>query len=389
MWKPKDEIRFIEDYNNGLKDVELALKYDSTLPKIDHFVRHLRDRGLVLRRGEQDGDTKLKQKILKRVHSVSHPISLVELCDEFNLVPKVAKTLIESMKEEHLLINLEEGKASAAPLAEGGRSVRHIEYLDKTRTFKFGVATDAHLCSRYCRLDNLNTFFDICEREGVTTVFDCGNQLDGEARFNKFDLEVHGMANQVDFWCRNWPKRKGITTYFICGDDHEGWYVQNSGVDIGWYMQTRAEEAFGRTDVKYLGYMEHDFIVETPEGGKTSIRVQHPGGGSAYSLSYKPQKLVEALSGGEKPNILLIGHYHKAGVFFMRNVHIVLGGCFCDQSTFMRKKLLAAHVGGYICTVTQAPDGSVLRFETEFIPFYADHQEKEPWQHRLYDEYPE
>jgi hypothetical protein len=240
---------------------------------------------------------------------------------------------------------------------------------------------DAHLCSKYSRLDYLNTFYDICEQEGVTRVFDCGNMIDGEARFNKTDLLVHGMGNQMKYWAEHWPKREGIITEYVCGDDHEGWYLQREGIDIGWHMQKVAEK-LGRTDLKYLGYMEHDIDLMTPEGGATTIRLQHPGGGSAYATSYQPQKIVESLSGGEKPHILCLGHYHKHGSFLVRNVHTLLTGCFQDQTPFMRKKRLSAHLGGYICDLTQAQDGSVLRWTTTFIPFFSD-DNHEVWQYRM------
>jgi hypothetical protein len=45
-------------------------------------------------------------------------------------------------------------------------------------------------------------------------------------------------------------------------------------------------------------------------------------------------------------------------------------GTCCDQTAFMRKKRIAAHVGGWIVDINQAPDGAVNRFRAEFIHFY-------------------
>jgi hypothetical protein len=53
-----------------------------------------------------------------------------------------------------------------------------------------------------------------------------------------------------------------------------------------------------------------------------------------------------------------------------------------DQSPFMRKKRLAAHVGGWIIEVTQAPDGSVLRLKSVFVPFYGDNV-NEAWAYQM------
>lgn len=155
---------------------------------------------------------------------------------------------------------------------------------------------------------------------------------------------------------------------------------QREGVDIG----RLAEDVANRTrdDLHYLGYMEHDIELKA-EGGSAVLRIQHPGGGASYALSYQPQKIVESLSGGEKPQILLIGHYHKAEYLNYRNVHIVQSGCVMDQSPFMRKKRLAAHVGGWIVEANQSPDGSINRFKTEWLHFFNSEFYTGNWRYQM------
>lgn len=91
---------------------------------------------------------------------------------------------------------------------------------------------------------------------------------------------------------------------------------------------------------------------------------------NSYAISYCLQKLIESFQGGEKPSIVISGHYHKAGVFYPREVHSVLAGCVCDQSRFMRKKKLQAHVGYYIIKLKQHEDGTITEFTATFKPFY-------------------
>jgi len=390
-WKPANFANFKSDFMSGADDATLARRHGGTSDKIQKYLGACYKDGTLPKRGTFTVETPLNEKttelgrrLLARIKAATQALSLQDAANDLDVSPKRVEEIVGQLQRDGFLVNFEFGHIKFTAPQIQTRSRRHAEYLDGTRTFKIAVATDAHLCSRYERLDHLNTFFDICQAEGVKIVLDAGNQLDGEARFNKNDIHVHGLGNQVNYWVENWPQREGMETWFICGDDHEGWYVQREGIDIGAYMENRARAA-GRTDVKYLGYMEHDLVFETPEGGKTVVRVQHPGGGTAYATSYQPQKIVESLSGGEKPHVLILGHYHKSGNFFVRNVHTILGGCFCDQTPFMRKKRLAAHVGGYILEITQAPDGSVLKFTSTFVPFYAEHQEKEPWQYQMYD----
>lgn len=247
--------------------------------------------------------------------------------------------------------------------------------------FRVGLVSDNHLASKYARLDVLSALYDLFAQEGVTTVYNCGNWIDGDARFNRHDLLVHGIQGQLGYFLQHYPQREGITTYLIAGDDHEGWYTQREGIDVGRYMQMLAEER-GRQDLKYLGYMEHDIIMQA-ERGETVLRLLHPGGGSSYAVSYTPQKIVESYQGGEKPHILLIGHYHKASYNLIRGVHVVQAGCTQDQSPFMRKKRLAAHLGGWILEWWTDEVGAITRFKQEFIPFYNRDFYENKWRYQM------
>lgn len=249
----------------------------------------------------------------------------------------------------------------------------------KGKVLRFGITADNHLCSKYERLDVLESLFDAWHEQGITTVYQLGNMIDGDARFNKFDVICQGLDAQSRYFAHHWPKRKGMTTYFITGDDHEGWYVQREGVEVGRYLQSVCRDA-GRKDLVYLGHMEHD-IVFTGKRQRSIMRLIHAGGGSSYATSYAPQKIVESYQGGEKPHILLVGHYHKAEYGYPREVHVIQGGCTCDQTPFMRKQKLQAHVGGWTVEVTINEDGLITRFRQEWMPFFDKGFYKDAWQY--------
>lgn len=236
---------------------------------------------------------------------------------------------------------------------------RHLYRSDKDGKYRFGFVTDNHLGSKYAREDVLHDLYDWFEREGITRVYNAGNWIDGEARFNRHDLLIHGQDAQLKYFAERYPKRNDMVTYFIAGDDHEGWYAKDSGIDIGRRAEQTAIDA-GRTDLKYLGYMEAFITLRNVATGKdTQLMVVHPGGGSSYAISYAPQKFVEALQGGEKPAVVLFGHWHKMDCFNYRNVWIVQGGTTEDQTPFMRKKKLEAHVGGMIIGLEQDERGAI------------------------------
>jgi hypothetical protein len=123
------------------------------------------------------------------------------------------------------------------------------------------------------------------------------------------------------------------------------------------------------TGWKFLGEEQARVEWQTPAGA-FSLQLIHPGGGSSYALSYRPQKIVESLEGGTKPDMLAIGHYHKAEMLpSYRNVCGVQVGAFQRQTPFMARGGLAAHVGGWIIEVAVG-DGH-NRIKGEFIAFYT------------------
>jgi len=245
----------------------------------------------------------------------------------------------------------------------------HIKIPTKgRRLYTFGIISDTHLCSKSQRLDVVETAYDEFKRRKIHDVYLIGNHIDGEASFNRYEIFVHGVTDQIAYFCDHYPQRSGITTRFITGDCHEGWFAKQIGLDVGKYTEMFAQE-MGRKDLKYIGFMECDLKLRAGNGSST-IRLFHPGGGSSYALSYRPQKIVEAYSGGEKPNALVLGHFHKSGFFRPRGVATLLAGCCQDQTRFMRKKSIAAHVAFWIVTVELGPDGSLMRFVPEEYPYY-------------------
>jgi len=121
-----------------------------------------------------------------------------------------------------------------------------------------------------------------------------------------------------------------------------------------------------------LGFMEAHVILENANSGKKSfMTVCHPGGGSAYALSYSVQKIIESLEGGEKPAVGLYGHYHKLLSCNVRNVFAVQTGTQQDQTPFMRKKRLEAHVGGTLVKLRQDPrTGAIVSMSAELIRYF-------------------
>lgn len=238
-----------------------------------------------------------------------------------------------------------------APPTGAQNPTGHKLISDRDGCIRFAAVADTHLCSKYAREDCLNDFYDEVQARGIKHVLHGGNWIDGEMRFNRHDLLIHGMDNQIRYLVDNYPQRTGVETWAITGEDHEGWYTRDSGVDIGWYAENKMREA-GRTDWHNVGFMETFIpLIHGDAGTSVQLMLMHAGGGSSYAISYAPQKIVEGFDGGDKAAMLCIGHYHKASYNLIRNVHTVQMGCFEDQTAFMRQHKIAAHVGGFFIEV--------------------------------------
>lgn len=237
----------------------------------------------------------------------------------------------------------------------------HASKWDGATTIKFAVVSDTHFGSIYTQITHLHDFYDLCAREGITDVYHTGDITDGLKmrpghEYELYEISADGQCEDV---IKNYPKRDGITTHFITGN-HDASLFKHVGFDIG---RAIAKE---RPDMKYLG--RDCAVVElTPN---CTLELRHPWDGSPYAISYRLQKMIEAMEADSKPNILAVGNYHKEITMFYRNIHAMLTACFQSQTGFMRNKSLAAMMGGFIVTIRVATDGTILGFTPEYIPYY-------------------
>jgi predicted phosphodiesterase len=116
----------------------------------------------------------------------------------------------------------------------------------------------------------------------------------------------------------------------------------------------------------FIGHDEGDISL----GGKAVLKLWHGEDGNSYAISYRIQKILESLSGGEKPSVLIAGHTHKYVNIFERNVYALSVGTMQRQTPWMRGKRIAAHVGFAIADYYINDDG-VSKFTHTWHPFYT------------------
>lgn len=228
---------------------------------------------------------------------------------------------------------------------------------------RFAVVSDTHINSKYTQLTYLHDFYKRCAEAGIKHVYHAGDISDGENMRVGHNYELYNISadEQVAEICRVYPKVDGITTHFITGN-HDASTLKHCGYDIGPAIAAR------RPDMDYLG-RDTALVHLTP---KCTMQLLHPWDGGSYAMSYRPQKIVEAMDGGTKPNMLFIGHYHKAMWMEYRNVAIFEAGCFQGCTPFMRGKGLSRYMGGWIVEAETDENGYVTRIVPQFVPYYTD-----------------
>lgn len=239
------------------------------------------------------------------------------------------------------------------------------------RIIRFGLMGDTQINSKYTQITHLHKFYDICKAEGIKDIYHTGDIDEGEQMRagHQYECYTQGADDHVKEIVRVYPRREGITTHFITGN-HDASIIKRCGYDIGYPIAAQ------RDDMKYLG-QSSAMINLTPN---CILELRHPIDGTAYALSYKIQKMIESISGGEKPNILAVGHYHKAEYLFYRNVHAFQTASFQSQTPWMKGKGIAAAVGGWIVEIKVEDDGTISCIKQQYIPFYKMiHEDYKNW----------
>lgn len=232
--------------------------------------------------------------------------------------------------------------------------------LDQLTENEILVVSDTHFGSIHNQLHLLNDLYQEAYNRGIRTVLHVGDLTDGnylnrpESPRQQF---LHGFDEQVGYVVDMYPEIEGIDTYYILGSHDETHYKNGQATVDFWVDRCRK-------DMHFLGQDTGEIVID-----KVKYVLDHPGGGSAQSVSYKPQKRIEILESHNKPKILLIGHYHKSYTFVYRNVQCVEVPALCGKTQFQQKQGLINNVGGYFLKVYSDSKGNIQYLEPEEIAY--------------------
>ena len=232
--------------------------------------------------------------------------------------------------------------------------------MDKLNEQEILVVSDTHFGNIHNQLHLLNELYLEAYYRGIRTVLHVGDMTDGnylnrpESHRQQF---LHGFDEQVKYVVHMYPEIDGMETHYILGS-HDETHYKNGGATVNcWLEETRP-------DMHYLGQDTGEITIN-----KVKYVLDHPGGGSAQGLSYKPQRRIDIIESHNKPKVLLIGHYHKSYAFVYRNVQCIEVPALCGKTQFQQKQGLINNVGGYFLTVYSDSKGNIQYLEPEEIVY--------------------
>ena len=163
--------------------------------------------------------------------------------------------------------------------------------------------------------------------------------------------------------------------------------ISEIGVKLGYGVTFYGEDCINFSKVqiyptinnkpKLVNYVGKVYCVSVPN---ETILVRRNGkviwSKNSYAISYKMQKYINSLSGGDKPQIIHEGHYHKLNYLFYRNIHAFDAGALQAQTNFMKKQGTPSMLAYTIVDLYLDKDGSVNSIKPEFVTFYDNKVDK-------------
>jgi predicted phosphodiesterase len=304
-------------------------------------------------------------RVLEIASSAREPLTVEQIADRADVAPRRVREAIARLSERGYRIEVAQGSRVVLTRVVPPSDFVHTatpELFDG-ELVRFAVVSDTHLGSKSCRLAELHCAYDIIAREGITVVYHPGDLVAGVGvyKHQARDLLVHTFDGQVEYAAENYPRRDGITTYII-GGNHD------LAGDLGRHAADPVRAVCNmRPDMVHLG--DYSAWVDLPNGGR--LHLLHPGGGGAYALSYRPQRIAEAYEGGSKPSATLFGHWHRQGDFEHRAIRLLLCGTFEGATDLARRYGLGPPaIGFHTVEARMADDGSLVEWRAWWRPFY-------------------
>jgi predicted phosphodiesterase len=256
-------------------------------------------------------------------------------------------------------------EAELEAIAKGGRIVPGYGKVPiisfEGQRIRVGAMTDTHIGSNKMPPHRIYQAFEEFKKEKVDFITHSGDVTEGMSNRpgHIYELDSLGYSNQKALSVEIFRQWTDTDIYAIDGN-HDRWFLKSNGAKI-------VEDIDKEIDnFHFIGHDEGDISLK----GKATLKLWHGEDGNSYALSYRLQKILESLTGGEKPNAMLCGHTHKFVDIFERHVFCTSIGSMQSQTPWMRGKRIAAHTGFAIIDYW-VNDKGICKKTSTWHPFYS------------------
>ena len=275
-----------------------------------------------------------QELLVKLLELSKQTTSFESLCDKLDVSPARLRSLIDQAKSEGFALQVGIGHLKLGYDASYWGDEQELP-IEPTvgGWFKLGVLSDLHAGSKYALHRQTYDCVQRMYRAGVRDIVIAGDLLDGCYKHGVFELRRSGIEEQTEELEKHFlPRMTGLQYHCITGN-HDFTFAEHTGLNVGQYIEGAFRDA-GRGDIHFYGDRAATLSV-----GNTKLRLLHPTGSCSYAISYKLQKFVEAFDSGEKPGILLVGHYHRSCYIYTRGVHAIACPTFQGPGSAFGKSL--------------------------------------------------
>lgn len=365
-WTPEKVARaaIVVGKTTTLQEASEALskefKEKITRDSLRNALRHYSKSPISLQRSKGSPQlSELAQKLVATSKG-NGSLTISKLCDRLNVWPAKLRELVEECQAHHISITVENDKVGIQP----SEALKHIQeeippIVGKVQ--RVGVISDIHFGSKYVLRSRLKEFIHYAYEElGIREILCPGDVLEGCYRHAQWELSHSGIEAQAEDAFESLPQKPGLKYRMITGN-HDFTFTNANGVEVGPFLVNFFKER-GRDDLHFYGNRGAFLKV-----GGAVVHLWHPMSGASYAISYQLQKKIESYAPGEKPHIVLAGHWHRYGTIEERGVHAIACPTFQGGGSAFSKSLTngAPAIGGLILEWQLTKDGTMRSFKVE------------------------
>ena len=222
--------------------------------------------------------------------------------------------------------------------------------LAKFDTDYFGLTSDWHIGSIYTDEYKILDYLDYLRESGIKEVFHGGDLFDGTNIYGGQQKTLRpycdSLKGQIEYFNEIFPEQKDFEINVIAGNHDKK----------GKQLNQVKKLASNRDDINYLGRYSAD--IELADELKLSLI--HPSRKSGFPSLYRPENYLKELI--NPPNVLGIGHLHKADKRRFGEVRVYNLGCFKDIPSQNRIN----NIGGWIVEL-EGEEGKLKSNSSEWI----------------------